>query len=186
MCSSARKLANWSRGPNVKPVTNVNFSIAVGTAVPRSVAIHALSADLVTILPQFRGHSYFVVEEQIVIVEPASHQIVAVVPFSGTSSNRAAAPAPTNSRAVKLNTEQREVIRRHASSGRATGAPAGAGTSRKRYSVGDEVERSVTIETFPETVYTEVPAMRRYRYFRNDDNVILVDPDQNRVVDVLE
>ena len=42
------------------------------------------------------------------------------------------------------------------------------------------------IETFPETVYNEVPTVRRYRYFRNDNDVILVDPDENRVVDVFE
>jgi len=42
----------------------------------------------------------------------------------------------------------------------------------------------VTIESFPETVYTEVPSVRRYRYFRQDNSVILVDPDDHRVIDV--
>ena len=55
---------------NVRPLTNVNFSISIGTRVPRSVQLRALPADLVTVVPQYRGYSYFVVEQQMVIVEP--------------------------------------------------------------------------------------------------------------------
>jgi len=170
---------------SVKPVTNVNFSISVGTAVPRSVRLSALPADLVTIVPQYRGYSYFVVEEQIVIVEPASTQIVAVIPYSGGTGTHAAAPAPTQSRAVKLSTQEREVIRKHASAPRRD-APAPARKSTRHYSVGDEVETTETIETFPETVYREAPSVRRYRYLRQDNNVILVDPDDHRVIDIFE
>jgi hypothetical protein len=170
---------------NVRPVTNVNFSIAVGTAVPRSVRLSALPADLATFVPQYRGYSYFVVEEQIVIVEPSSTQIVAVIPFSGGSTTRTAAPAPTKSRAVKLNTQEREVVRRHTSARRSVDAPAPRRASR-HYSVGDEVETTEIIETFPETVYREAPSVRPYRYFRQDNNVILVDPEDHRVVDVFD
>jgi len=173
---------------NVKPVTNVNFSIAVGTAVPRSVQLRALPADLVSFVPQYRGYSYFVVEEQIVIVEPSSTQIVAVIAYAGGSATRAAAPAPTKSRAVKLSTQEREVIRRHTSKPSAArrDSEAPARKSSRRYSVGDEVETTETIETFPETVYREAPRVRRYRYLRQDDNVILVDPDDHRVVDIFD
>jgi hypothetical protein len=44
----------------------------------------------------------------------------------------------------------------------------------------------VTVEEFPEIVYREAPSVRRYRYFRQDSDVILVDPDDHRVIDVLE
>jgi len=174
---------------NVKPVRNMNFSIAVGTAVPRSIQLRALPTDLVTFVPQYRGYSYFVVEEQIVIVEPSSTQIVAVIPYAGGSATRTAAPpAPTKSRAVKLSTQERDVIRRHTSrptaAGRDSDAP--ARKANRRYSVGDEVETTEMIETFPETVYREAPSVRRYRYLRQDDNVILVDPDDHRVVDIFD
>jgi hypothetical protein len=166
---------------NVKPITNVNFSIAVGTAVPKSVQLRAIPADLVTFIPQYRGYSYFVVEEQIVIVEPASYQIIAIVPYAGAGGHRAA--APTQSRAVKLSTQEREVVRKHTSR-RSEEGP--ARKASKRYRVGDEVETTVTVEEFPETVYREAPSVRRYRYFRQDNDVILVDPDDHRVIDVLE
>ena len=79
---------------------------------------------------------------------------------------------PTKSRAVKLSTEEREVIRRHASARR---SEAPARKASRHYSVGDEVETTEIIETFPETVYREAPSVRPYRYFRRDNSVILVD-----------
>ncbi|WP_424631100.1 DUF1236 domain-containing protein [Bradyrhizobium sp. SYSU BS000235] len=65
---------------NVKSVTNVNFSISVGTRVPRSgVEFHTLPAEVVTIYPDWRGYEFFVVHEQIVVVNPRTLEIVAVL-----------------------------------------------------------------------------------------------------------
>jgi len=121
-----------------------------------------------------------------VIVEPSSTRIVAVIPYAGGTATRAAAPAPTKSRAVKLSTEERDVIRRHTSARRSSDAPAPPRRSSRRYSIGDEVETTETIETFPETVYREAPTVRRYRYLHQDNNVILIDPDDHRVVDIFD
>ncbi|QWG11251.1 DUF1236 domain-containing protein [Bradyrhizobium sediminis] len=64
----------------VAPVTKVNFSIAVGTKVPRSgVTFHPLPARVVTIYPQWRGYEFILVNEQIVVVNPRSLEIVAIL-----------------------------------------------------------------------------------------------------------
>ena len=52
----------------VQPVTNVNFSISVGTRVPRDVTFHTLPERVVTIYPEWRSYKYILVKEQIVIV----------------------------------------------------------------------------------------------------------------------
>jgi len=57
----------------------VNFNIAVGTVVPRTVHFVAVPETLVRIHPAWRGYRYFVVEEEIVIVEPDTLKIVAVI-----------------------------------------------------------------------------------------------------------
>jgi hypothetical protein len=68
------------QGSNAPRVTNVNFSINVGTVVPRTgVRLVAVPATLVEIHPAWRGYVYFIVGEQIIIVEPESHRIVAVL-----------------------------------------------------------------------------------------------------------
>jgi Protein of unknown function (DUF1236) len=63
----------------VAPVTNVNFSISVGTRVPRDVTFHTLPERVVTIYPEWRRYKYILVKEQIVIVDPNTYEIVAVL-----------------------------------------------------------------------------------------------------------
>jgi hypothetical protein len=61
-------------------VTNVNFAVSVGTVVPRTVKIVALPEEVIVIHPAWRGYRFFIVNDQIVIVEPDSLRIVAVIP----------------------------------------------------------------------------------------------------------
>ena len=65
-----------SRAPKVG---NVNFSINVGTVVPRSVNVVAVPPTLIEYYPQWRGYRYFVVGDEIIIVEPRTLRIVAVL-----------------------------------------------------------------------------------------------------------
>ena len=60
-------------------VTNVNFNVTVGTVVPRTVRIAPLPATLIEIEPTWRGYMYFVYEDEIIIVEPGTLRIVAVL-----------------------------------------------------------------------------------------------------------
>ena len=67
------------REQRVSPVTNVNFSISVGTRVPRDVSFHALPPRVVSIYPEWRSYKYILVKEQIVIIDPDTYEIVAVL-----------------------------------------------------------------------------------------------------------
>jgi len=60
-------------------VTNVNFSINVGTVVPRTVRVVAVPDTIVRIHPAWRGYRYFVYNDEIIIVEPDTLRIVAVL-----------------------------------------------------------------------------------------------------------
>ncbi len=64
---------------SVKPVTNINFSISVGTRVPRTVGFHPLPAEVVTIYPSWRGYEFFLVNGEIIVVNPRTLEIVAVL-----------------------------------------------------------------------------------------------------------
>jgi hypothetical protein len=67
------------RGGNAPRVTNINFSINVGIAVPRTVRVIAVPEVIVDIHPDWRGFLYFVYEDEIVIVDPNTYRIVAVL-----------------------------------------------------------------------------------------------------------
>jgi hypothetical protein len=62
-----------------QPLTNVNFSISVGTRVPREVRYYPLPAEIVEIYPAWRGYHFVLVNDQIVIIEPSSFEIVAII-----------------------------------------------------------------------------------------------------------
>jgi len=64
---------------NIRPVTNVNFSISVGTRVPRTVSFHPLPVEVITIYPAWRGYEFFLVGGEIVVVNPRTLEIVAVL-----------------------------------------------------------------------------------------------------------
>jgi hypothetical protein len=65
-------------GGNVPRVNNVNFSVRVGTTVPTSVRVVEVPAPLIRIHPEWRGHMYFVVGDQIIVVD-RNHRIIAII-----------------------------------------------------------------------------------------------------------
>jgi Protein of unknown function (DUF1236) len=70
-------VAREGSGPRVD---HVDFDLAVGTVVPRSVRFVALPSAILTIEPAWRGYDYFMVAtRQLVIIDPRSLEIVAVI-----------------------------------------------------------------------------------------------------------
>ncbi|WP_029582904.1 DUF1236 domain-containing protein [Bradyrhizobium sp. URHD0069] len=73
------KITTVIRDQRVQPLNNVNFSISVGTRVPRDVRFHPLPREVVTIYPEWRGYEFVLVKEQIVVVDPRTFEIVAIL-----------------------------------------------------------------------------------------------------------
>jgi hypothetical protein len=67
------------RDQHVQPLNNVNFSISVGTRVPRDVRFHPLPREVVTVYPEWRGYEFVLVNNQIVVVDPRTYEIVAIL-----------------------------------------------------------------------------------------------------------
>jgi hypothetical protein len=65
-------------GSNAPRATNVNFALSVGTTVPTSVRVVAVPPLLIEIYPEWRGYMYFVVGDEIIIVD-RNHRIIAVI-----------------------------------------------------------------------------------------------------------
>jgi Protein of unknown function (DUF1236) len=167
---------------NVQPLTNVNFSLTVGTAVPRDIRLQTLPADVVEVVPQYRGYSFFVVRDEIVIVEPSTYQIVTVLPRNGGAT--AAAPAPSHSK-VSFTDKDRDVVRKHVKT-RATERQTTGSTAKVVIRRGERLPDSVEVEEFPETVYREAPSLREYRYIHRENRTYLVDPGERRVIEEID
>jgi hypothetical protein len=74
------RISTVIRDQHVAPVGNVNFAISVGTRVPREIGFHPLPQEIVTIYPDWRGYEFFLVRDEIVVVDPRTLEIVAVLP----------------------------------------------------------------------------------------------------------
>jgi hypothetical protein len=73
------KISTTIRQSNVRPATNVNFNISVGTVVPRSVTLHPLPAAVIEVYPDWRPYGFVLVGDEILVIDPATHRIVAVL-----------------------------------------------------------------------------------------------------------
>jgi hypothetical protein len=160
---------------DVRPIDRVDFSISVGTVVPTHVHVRPLPSTIVEIVPQYRGYDFFVVRDEIVIVQPSTHKIVDVIE-RGPSHARA-----ESEEKVKLSTKQRDIIRKHVNTHRTV--TTGSAPRETVIEIGESVPESVQIESFPEEVYREVPEIRSYRYIERGDDVYLVDPGTREVIE---
>lgn len=170
----------------MKPVQNVNFSVAIGSTIPRTVEFRPLPASVVSIIPQYRGYNYVLVRNEIVIIEPGTSRIVDVIERGGPSQARS---TTTTERSANLTKQQRDYIREK-SARRTTTTTTTTGSAPRpaspRVRVGDRIPDTVEIETFPEEVYREVPTMRSYRYMRGERGIYLVDPQRRTIIEDLD
>src|SRR3954468_15152743 len=173
---------------NVRPLTSVNFSLNVGTVVPRDVQLSTLPPDVVEIVPQYRGYSFALVKDEIVVVDPATYKIVTVLPYSGQSTATTTTTTTRERSASKFSDRDREVIRKHAKTrteGRSERQTTGS-TARSEIHVGDRVPESVEVEEFPSTVYRDAPDLREYRYIHRDTRTYVVEPGERRIIEEID
>jgi len=170
------RIASVISRTNVRPI-NVNFRIATGVVVPRTVVLHTVPSSIIEIAPQFRGYSYFVTNEQIVIVEPRKKTIVATLPAGGEAAR---AQAPASSRTT-FTQQQREVIHNRATTLRSSETVGLSGP----IVVEEEIPATIELQEFPTEIVTEVPTISTYRYFRQGSDIVVVDPGPRRVIEVI-
>jgi hypothetical protein len=164
---------------NVQPLTSVNFAVSVGTVVPATVTLTPLPADIVTIVPQYRGYSFFVVRDEIVIVEPSTKKIVTVISRSGSTA--AAGSTTTTRKTTKYTDKQRDAIRKSVRTRTTTGS-----SSATEIQIGDRVPDTIELQTFDTQVVRTVPTVKTYRYITSPRGIYVVDPQRRVVIEEID
>ena len=77
------KISAYVSRHRVHRVDSVNFSIAIGAAVPRQAELRDLPRELVQVLQGYSGDKYVLVRDQLVIVDSKARRIVAIIPNAG-------------------------------------------------------------------------------------------------------
>jgi hypothetical protein len=73
------KITTVIKEKNVQP-TRVNFDIHVGATVPRSVHLVTLPTEVIEVYPAWRGYEFILVGDEIVVINPNTLRVVAVIP----------------------------------------------------------------------------------------------------------
>jgi hypothetical protein len=154
------------RDARANRLTKVNFSLHVGTRVPRRVRLEGLPPRVVALVPEYRGYRYLVADDEICIVEPTTYEIVEVIPDTGS---------PIGIVALVLTATEEEVILREINVREESTLGLGVMTE------GADVPRSVQVHGFPEAVVTEIPKLRNYKYFTAENRIAIVDPSAAKV-----
>jgi hypothetical protein len=138
--------------------TQVRVNVNVGSPVPRTVRLYPLPAAILTVAPGYRGYSYFVREDDtIVIVDTRSYVVVEVI------------PAVTRAAGLSLSPEQMRFIHSMVPKERTV-------DMRLRLALGAEVPARVELLPFPSEVRAQIPELVGYRYIVAGDDVVIVDP----------
>ena len=74
-----RKFRSTLRGEKAERLTNVHFSTTVGEVVPGTVHLYRMPASIVEYAPEYRDYEYILVGDEILIVDPRTLKIVAVI-----------------------------------------------------------------------------------------------------------
>ncbi|MBT9288030.1 DUF1236 domain-containing protein [Prosthecodimorpha staleyi] len=153
--------------------TKIKFKINVGTVVPRgSIQLYEVPTTVISLVPEYRGYQYFVVDDEIIIVEPSTFQIVEVVDRSGGG------PATGAARLV-IDRSKFSMIKRELRSQSEIKVKINARQ-------GEILPESVDLWDIPGSVVTEMPELRSYRYVVYQNEVLLIEPRTRRVIEVID
>ena len=72
------KISAVFRQNKVAP-THLNVSVSIGTRVPDSVHFYPLPAEVYVIYPEWRGYEYILVGDEVLVIDPRTHEIVAIL-----------------------------------------------------------------------------------------------------------
>jgi Protein of unknown function (DUF1236) len=72
------KITTIFRQHKVEPA-RLNVSVSVGTRVPDSVHFYPLPVEVIVVYPEWRGYDYILVGDEILVIDPRTHEIVAIL-----------------------------------------------------------------------------------------------------------
>ncbi len=167
-------------GSNAKHHTDVNIDISVGRRLPRDWGFVPIPSTVIAIVPEYRDYYFAWVEDEYVIVEPDTYEVVAVLPAEGS---RAGAPSGRQaggqcSTQLSLSRKERDLILDNVRGGREADV--------SDISVGRDVPKGIELLRFPDSVIAQAKVLEGCQYFDAGDEIAIVDPNEEKIVLIIE
>jgi hypothetical protein len=154
---------------------NVSFDHRVGHRVPRHIHLFPISAAVFAFFPYYRDYSYFVVDDDICIVDPRTYVVVDVI-------DRGYWSGPSRYQSAGLQLSSREIALVRDSIPRdfpETGV-------RLRLALGAEIPADVELYEFAPLVFERVPQLRDYRFLVTGDQIVIIEPRDRSIALVID
>jgi uncharacterized protein DUF1236 len=146
-----------------------NVKVNIGQRLPSGIQPHRVPADIVRIVPQYRDYDYTLVDNRVVLVDPRRREVVDILDDG---------PGTATYGHIAISDEMRTRFRALARVSSSTaGAPPSGGTSALN---------CLSLQPVPEEMVRDNAELRNYRYLAVGNQVVLVDPQQQKVVLVIE
>jgi len=144
-------------------VSNVHFDYHVGRRIPRAVHLFPVPQEVITFFPYYRSYSYFVVGDEICIVDPSTYEVVDTI-------DEGYWRAPGRQVAgLRLSSGQIALIR--------DSIPRDFPEAdvRLRLALGADIPDDVELYDFPQIVLDRAPELQEFRFLVADWQIVIVD-----------
>jgi Protein of unknown function (DUF1236) len=155
-------------------VSNVNFDYHVGHRIPRTVHLIPVPREVIGFFPYYRGYSYFVVGDEICIVDSRTYEVVDVIDEGyWRAPGRQVAGLRLSSGQIAL---IRDSIPRDFPQANV----------RLRLALGAEISDDVELYEFPQIVTDRAPELREFRFLVAGEQIAIVDPHDHSIALVID
>ena len=171
-----RQVVDQLRRDRAATSQNLNIQVNVGTRLPQNVQARRLPSDIVRIMPQYRDYEYMVIDNRVAIVDPRRREVVEILDDGPGYGGMAAYGRDRIVISDDTRTRFRELVRSSSTTVGST-SPSGGGTS---------ASNCLSLQPVPEELARTHPELSSYRYLAIGDQVVLVDPQQQKIVQVID
>ena len=156
-------------------VSNVRFDYHVGHRVPRHVHLYPVPREVISFFPYYRDYSYFVVNDEICIVDPRTYEVVDVIDQEYRS-------APSRPEVAHLSLSGREIALVRDS----IPPDYPSADVRLRLALGATIPPEVELHEFATIVIDRVSVLRDYRFLVAEDQIVIVEPRDRSIALVID
>jgi hypothetical protein len=173
-----RQVVDQLRRDRTATSQNLNVQLNVGTRLPRDVQARRLPPDIVRIMPQYRDYEYTVIDNRVAIIDPRRREVVDILDDGPGNSRAAAYGRDRVHLSDDTRTRFRELVRSSSTTVGSTSSAGGGGRS--------SASNCLSLQPVPEELARAHPELSNYRYLAIGDEVVLVDPQQRKIVEVID
>jgi hypothetical protein len=156
-------------------VSRASFDHHVGRRIPRHVRLFHIPSTVFAFFPYYRDYSYFVVDDDICIVDPRSYVVVDVIDAGYWSDGR-----PQIAEGLRLSEAEIALVRDSLT------PDFPVANIRLRLALGAEIPEDVELHEFAPIVLERVPQLGEFRFLCVEDQIVIVHPRDRAIALVID